>query len=135
MIIPRHVDARKLEKTVWCLSTFHAYVSYHVKASLRFWTFFHPIKLHCYVQIVHNINHVSLYFLSNFLKSNNILSLLLQCSEGFMHTRMRRRVESLIQVICYGLTNFEFIIVSYSHSFSSFISFIVALLMKLYFLV
>ncbi|KMZ63416.1 Actin-related protein 2/3 complex subunit 2A, partial [Zostera marina] len=48
VIIPRHVDARKLEKTVWCLSTFHAYVSYH-------------------------------------------------CSEGFMHTRMRRRVESLIQ--------------------------------------
>ncbi|CAJ1942097.1 unnamed protein product [Sphenostylis stenocarpa] len=42
---------QKLDRTVWNLSTFHAYVSYHVK-----------------------------------------------CSEGFMHTRMRRRVESLIQV-------------------------------------
>lgn len=52
VILPRHVEGRKLDKTVWCLSTFHAYVSYHVK-----------------------------------------------CSEGFMHTRMRRRVESLIQAL------------------------------------
>lgn len=52
VIFPRHVEGRKLDKTVWNLSTFHAYVSYHVK-----------------------------------------------CSEGFMHTRMRRRVESLIQAL------------------------------------
>ncbi|KAK3023735.1 hypothetical protein RJ639_044400, partial [Escallonia herrerae] len=52
VIFPRHVEGKKLDRTVWSLSTFHAYVSYHVK-----------------------------------------------CSEGFMHTRMRRRVESLIQVI------------------------------------
>ncbi|KAK9267300.1 hypothetical protein L1049_009723 [Liquidambar formosana] len=52
VIFPRHVEGRKLDKTVWSLSTFYAYVSYHVK-----------------------------------------------CSEGFMHTRMRRRVESLIQVL------------------------------------
>ncbi|KAK4419772.1 Actin-related protein 2/3 complex subunitA [Sesamum alatum] len=52
VIFPRHVDGRKLDKTVWSLSTFHAYVSYHVK-----------------------------------------------CSEGFMHTRMRRRVESLIEAL------------------------------------
>ncbi|KAM7524762.1 hypothetical protein LguiA_014664 [Lonicera macranthoides] len=52
VIYPRHVDGKKLDKTVWNLSTFHAYVSYHVK-----------------------------------------------CSEGFMHTRMRRRVESLIQAL------------------------------------
>ncbi|KAK1276995.1 Actin-related protein 2/3 complex subunit 2A [Acorus gramineus] len=52
LIFPRHVEGRKLDKTVWNLSTFHAYVSYHVK-----------------------------------------------CSEGFMHTRMRRRVESLIQAL------------------------------------
>ncbi|KAJ6695151.1 ARP2/3 COMPLEX 34 KDA SUBUNIT [Salix koriyanagi] len=44
--------AKKLDRTVWNLSTFHAYVSYHVK-----------------------------------------------CSEGFMHTRMRRRVESMIQAL------------------------------------
>ncbi|KAL5997604.1 Actin-related protein 2/3 complex subunit 2A [Asimina triloba] len=50
VIFPRHVEGRKLDRTVWNLLTFHAYVSYHVK-----------------------------------------------CSEGFMHTRMRRRVESLIQ--------------------------------------
>ncbi|KAK3010289.1 hypothetical protein RJ639_011834, partial [Escallonia herrerae] len=50
VIFPRHVEGKKLDRTVWSLSTFHAYVSYHVK-----------------------------------------------CSEGFMHTRMRRRVESLIQ--------------------------------------
>ncbi|KAH6761157.1 Arp2/3 complex [Perilla frutescens var. hirtella] len=52
VIFPRHVDARKLDRTVWSLSTFHAYVSYHVK-----------------------------------------------CSEGFMHTRMRRRVETLIEAL------------------------------------
>uniref|UniRef100_A0A453F596 Arp2/3 complex 34 kDa subunit n=2 Tax=Aegilops tauschii subsp. strangulata TaxID=200361 RepID=A0A453F596_AEGTS len=52
VVFPRHVEGRKLDKTVWSLLTFHAYVSYHVK-----------------------------------------------CSEGFMHTRMRRRVESLIQAL------------------------------------
>ncbi|KAH9609154.1 hypothetical protein KSS87_002380 [Heliosperma pusillum] len=52
VILPRHVDGKKLDRTVWNLSTFHAYVSYHVK-----------------------------------------------CSEGFMHTRMRRRVESLIEAL------------------------------------
>ncbi|KAI3853780.1 hypothetical protein MKW92_040310 [Papaver armeniacum] len=52
VIYPRHVEGRKLDRTVWSLLTFHAYVSYHVK-----------------------------------------------CSEGFMHTRMRRRVESLIQAL------------------------------------
>ncbi|XP_027915423.1 actin-related protein 2/3 complex subunit 2A [Vigna unguiculata] len=52
VIYPRHVEGHKLDRTVWNLSTFHAYVSYHVK-----------------------------------------------CSEGFMHTRMRRRVESLIQAL------------------------------------
>ncbi|RWR86421.1 actin-related protein 2/3 complex subunit 2A isoform X2 [Cinnamomum micranthum f. kanehirae] len=52
VISPRHVEGRKLDRVVWSLLTFHAYVSYHVK-----------------------------------------------CSEGFMHTRMRRRVESLIQVL------------------------------------
>ncbi|XP_052182481.1 actin-related protein 2/3 complex subunit 2A [Diospyros lotus] len=52
VIFPRHVEGKKLDRTVWNLSTFHAYVNYHVK-----------------------------------------------CSEGFMHTRMRRRVESLIQTL------------------------------------
>ncbi|KAG1346443.1 actin-related protein 2/3 complex subunit 2A [Cocos nucifera] len=52
VIFPRHVEGKKLDRTVWNLLTFHAYVSYHVK-----------------------------------------------CSEGFMHTRMRRRVESLIQAL------------------------------------
>ncbi|ERN20544.1 hypothetical protein AMTRI_Chr01g112190 [Amborella trichopoda] len=52
VIFPRHVESRKLDRTVWSLSSFHAYVSYHVK-----------------------------------------------CSEGFMHTRMRRRVESLIEAL------------------------------------
>lgn len=52
VVFPRHVEGRKLDRTVWSLSTFHAFVSYHVK-----------------------------------------------CSEGFMHTRMRRRVESLIQAL------------------------------------
>ncbi|XP_050369622.1 actin-related protein 2/3 complex subunit 2A [Argentina anserina] len=52
VILPRHVEGKKLDRTVWSLSTFHAYVSYHVK-----------------------------------------------CSEGFMHTRMRRRVESLIEAL------------------------------------
>ncbi|RDX60584.1 Actin-related protein 2/3 complex subunit 2A [Mucuna pruriens] len=52
VIFPRHVEGQKLDRTVWNLSTFYAYVNYHVK-----------------------------------------------CSEGFMHTRMRRRVESLIQAL------------------------------------
>ncbi|KAE8659437.1 Actin-related protein 2/3 complex subunit 2A [Hibiscus syriacus] len=52
VIFPRHVEGKKLDRTVWNLSTFHAYVNYHVK-----------------------------------------------CSEGFMHSRMRRRVESLIQAL------------------------------------
>lgn len=52
VIFPRHVEGKKLDKTVWSLSTFYAYVSFHVK-----------------------------------------------CSEGFMHTRMRRRVESLIEAL------------------------------------
>lgn len=52
VILPRHVEGMKLDRTVWNLSTFHAYVNYNVK-----------------------------------------------CSEGFMHTRMRRRVESLIQAL------------------------------------
>ncbi|XAR52855.1 hypothetical protein NMG60_11021168 [Bertholletia excelsa] len=52
VIFPRHVEGKKLDRTVWNLSTFYAYVNYHVK-----------------------------------------------CSEGFMHTRMRRRVESLIEAL------------------------------------
>ncbi|KAL8541995.1 hypothetical protein ACS0TY_003017 [Phlomoides rotata] len=52
VIFPRHVEGRKLDRAVWSLSTFHAFVSYHVK-----------------------------------------------CSEGFTHTRMRRRVESLIEAL------------------------------------
>lgn len=60
VIFPRHVEGKKLDRTVWSLSTFHAYVSYHVK-----------------------------------------------CSEGFMHTRMRRRVESLIQALDRAKPNVE----------------------------
>ncbi|KAL9266967.1 Actin-related protein [Drosera capensis] len=60
VILPRHVEGKKLDRTVWNLSTFHAYVSYHVK-----------------------------------------------CSEGFMHTRMRRRVESLIEALDRAKTGFE----------------------------
>ncbi|KAJ7571030.1 hypothetical protein O6H91_01G145900 [Diphasiastrum complanatum] len=52
VIFPRHVDGGKLDRVVWSLSTFYAYVSYHIK-----------------------------------------------CSKAFMHTRMRRRVETLIQVL------------------------------------
>ncbi|GMJ00620.1 DISTORTED TRICHOMES 2, ACTIN-RELATED PROTEIN C2A [Hibiscus trionum] len=52
VIFPRHVEGKKLDRTVWNLSTFHAYVNYHVK-----------------------------------------------CSEGFIHSRMRRRVESMIQAL------------------------------------
>lgn len=52
VVFGRHVEGPRLDKTVWILSTFYAYVSYHIK-----------------------------------------------CSKAFMHTRMRRRVESLIQVL------------------------------------
>lgn len=34
VIFPRHVEGQKLDRTVWSLSTFHAYVSYHVKVGL-----------------------------------------------------------------------------------------------------
>lgn len=33
VIFPRHIEGRKLDRAVWSLSTFHAYVSYHVKVS------------------------------------------------------------------------------------------------------
>lgn len=36
VIFPRHVEGKKLDRTVWNLSTFHAYVSYHVKVGLSF---------------------------------------------------------------------------------------------------
>ncbi|CAI0546184.1 unnamed protein product [Linum tenue] len=62
VIYPRHVEGGKLDRTVWNLSTFYAYVSYHVK-----------------------------------------------CTEAFMHTRMRRRVEGMIQVI-HSLILFMFIL-------------------------
>lgn len=52
VIFQRHVEGSRLEKTAWCIQTFHAYVAYHIK-----------------------------------------------CSKAFMHTRMRRRVDSLIQVL------------------------------------
>ncbi|KAL9662098.1 hypothetical protein QQ045_026926 [Rhodiola kirilowii] len=32
VIYPRHVEGHRLEKTIWSLSTFHKYASYHVKA-------------------------------------------------------------------------------------------------------
>jgi actin related protein 2/3 complex subunit 2 len=31
VIFPRHVEPDKLERIVWNLSTFYAYVSYHIK--------------------------------------------------------------------------------------------------------
>ena len=31
VVYPRHVEGKKLDRTVWNLLTFHAYVSYHVK--------------------------------------------------------------------------------------------------------
>lgn len=31
VIYPRHVEGKKLDRAVWNLSTFHAYVNYHVK--------------------------------------------------------------------------------------------------------
>ncbi|KAI8569018.1 hypothetical protein RHMOL_Rhmol02G0246200 [Rhododendron molle] len=33
VLFPRHVEGIKLDKTVWNLSTFHAYVNYHVKSA------------------------------------------------------------------------------------------------------
>ncbi|XP_075501980.1 actin-related protein 2/3 complex subunit 2A-like [Primulina tabacum] len=32
VILPHHVEERKMDRTVWSLLIFHAYVSYHVKA-------------------------------------------------------------------------------------------------------
>lgn len=34
VIFSRHVEGRKLDRTVWNLSTFHAYVNYHVKVRI-----------------------------------------------------------------------------------------------------
>ncbi|AAD32938.1 T17H7.13 [Arabidopsis thaliana] len=39
VIFPRHVEGKKLDRTVWNLSTFHAYVSYHVKVHILYRTF------------------------------------------------------------------------------------------------
>ncbi|PRQ22106.1 hypothetical protein RchiOBHm_Chr6g0246611 [Rosa chinensis] len=35
VVLPRHVEGKKLDRTVWSLSTFHAYVSYHVEEKLK----------------------------------------------------------------------------------------------------
>ena len=37
VVSPRHVEGKKLDKTVWSLLTFHAYVSYHVKVRSLFY--------------------------------------------------------------------------------------------------
>ncbi|GFS44741.1 arp2/3 complex, 34 kD subunit p34-Arc [Actinidia rufa] len=34
VLFPRHVEGKKLDKTVWNFSTFHAYVNYHVKGEI-----------------------------------------------------------------------------------------------------
>jgi hypothetical protein len=39
VIFPQHVEGKRLDKTVWSLLTFHAYVSYHVKV-LTFFSWF-----------------------------------------------------------------------------------------------
>lgn len=47
VICPRHVEGKKLDRSVWSLSTFHAYVSYHVKVrflSLNLPEFFLPLS-------------------------------------------------------------------------------------------
>uniref|UniRef100_A0A0A9GDW7 Arp2/3 complex 34 kDa subunit n=1 Tax=Arundo donax TaxID=35708 RepID=A0A0A9GDW7_ARUDO len=40
VVFPRHVEDKRLDKTVWSLLTFHAYVSYHVKVKPSF-SWFH----------------------------------------------------------------------------------------------
>lgn len=36
VIFPRHVESEKLDRIVWNLSTFYAYISYHIKCSKAF---------------------------------------------------------------------------------------------------
>ena len=43
VILPRHVEGDKLDKTVWNLCTFHAYVSYHIKVSKHLEVYYHAI--------------------------------------------------------------------------------------------
>lgn len=59
VIFPRHVEGQKLDRTVWNLSTFHAYVSYHVKVGFlvpMFFSFFfcglYQCSLVAYINII-----------------------------------------------------------------------------------
>ncbi|KAF6135226.1 hypothetical protein GIB67_035297 [Kingdonia uniflora] len=87
VIFPRHVEGRKLDKTVWSLLTFHAYVSYHVKMVAKLG---YPLDLPSTIY-----NYELFEFRQNLYGDYKNA----RCSEGFMHTRMRRRVESLIQAL------------------------------------
>lgn len=77
------MEGKKLDRTVWNLSTFHAYVSYHVKVNLPFIFTKYQNLVSLFLCVYPSVK--TEFFLSQF-------------SEGFMHTRMRRRVESMIQV-------------------------------------
>ena len=46
MIFPRHVEGEKLDRIVWNLSTFYAYVSYHIKVrALRVFARVHAVDV------------------------------------------------------------------------------------------
>ncbi|KAG5108094.1 hypothetical protein JHK84_045001 [Glycine max] len=124
VIFPRHVEGQKLDRTVWNLSTFHAYVSYHVKlirtavrqlplTQVSILSFFFmasasnnpPPPPPLSVNNVVPVNHMTPEILKATTSSvpsdasANLEATSAECSEGFMHTRMRRRVESLIQAL------------------------------------
>ncbi|KAI8534067.1 hypothetical protein RHMOL_Rhmol10G0060200 [Rhododendron molle] len=81
VLFPRHVEGIKLDKTVWNLSTFHAYVNYHVKSATALFGVAGVLARKA--TVCFTVKVVNAF----------------KCSEGFMHTRMRRRVESLIQAL------------------------------------
>lgn len=92
VIFPRHVEGKKLDRTVWNLSTFHAYVSYHVKVRFLFQyiifhvTLFHVLTLKCEIARVHSASYVSSMYntrLSLTMKMFGAPCLLTNKKEGF----------------------------------------------------
>lgn len=66
VIFPRHVEGQKLDRTVWNLSTFHAYVSYHVKVGVSwtkpmFFSFFF-VGLPMFFSCIHKYNTSSVQY-------------------------------------------------------------------------
>lgn len=101
VILPRHVEGKKMDRTVWILSTFHAYVSYHVK--VRF--------LCSYISVVSLItlfNQISTYASWEFYNCDiegEVLTFGLVCYTNHFILLEAKKIIMVVQ--CYRLREFR----------------------------